>query len=121
MRTLDEVLKIKLHGLHYGNRLLLPFPAVILKAVVENDIIMDFSSLGKGAHYTINNGVTEIYFYDYKNLAEVVSKFETIKLVVVEADKDIFDFSNHRKIALRLGEKHKLLIEELNEETLFIE
>lgn len=121
MRTIDEVLTNKINGLYYGNRVLLPFVVDVLKAVVEDDIIMDFSSTKTAAHYSKHEDFTEIYFYDYKNLDEVVTKFESIKLVVVEKGKDIFDFSNHRKLALRLKENHKIIIEELNEDLLFIE
>lgn len=121
MKTLDELLKNKITGLHYGNRILLPFIADILKAVIEDHIIMDFSTSKSGAQYSKHETFTEIYFFDYKNLAEVISKYETIKLVVVEEGKDIFDFINHRKLALHLNEKHKLTIEEINEDILFIE
>lgn len=121
MRTIDEVFRNNLHGLHYDNRIILPFKVEILKAIVENDIITDFSTVHSGAQYKINDEFTEIYFYDYKNLSEVVTQFETIKLVVVEKGKDLFDFANHRKLALHLLDKHKLTIEELNEDILFIE
>ena len=121
MKTLDDVLRNNLHGLHYGNRVLLPFQVEILKAVVESDIITDFSSTSNGANYKIYSDYTEIYFHDYKILSEVVSEFEKIKLVVVEKGKDVFDFANHRKIALQIEEKHKLLISEINDDTLFIE
>lgn len=121
MKTLDEVLKNSLTGLHYGNRILLPFKVDILKAIIENDIITDFSSLKKGAGYCIKDEFTELYFYDYEILADVVSEHEKIKLVVVEKGNDIFDFANHRKISLHVGENHKLLISEINDDTLFIE
>jgi hypothetical protein len=121
MRSIDEVLKNNLHGLHYGNRILLPFQVDILKAIVDDEIIMDFSSKNEGACYTVYDSFTEIYFYDFKNLQEVVTEFEKIKLVVVEKGKDIFDFSNHRKISLQVLEKHKLIITEINEDILFIE
>jgi len=121
MKSLKEVLNNKDFGLFYGNRILLPFAAEILKAVIERDIIMDFSTSDKGAKYTISNDYTEIYFYDYKNLLDVVSKYEMIKLVVVEKGKNIFDLSNHKKISLHLVENHKLTIEELNDDSLFIE
>ncbi len=121
MKTLNDVINNKISGLHYGNRILLPFEAEILKAVIENEIIMDFSSSDRGACYKIHDGITEIYFHDYKILSEVVSEFEKIKLVVVEKGNDIFNFANHRKIALQIEEKHKLIISELNEDTLFIE
>ncbi|MGK9477603.1 hypothetical protein [Melioribacter sp. OK-6-Me] len=121
MRTLDEVLKNNINGLHYGNRVLLPFKADILKAVVENDIIMDFSHQRKEACYNKHDYFTEIYFFEYPSLEEVVTEFETIKLVVVEDGKDIFDFQNHRKLVLHIKENHKLIIEETNEDILFIE
>lgn len=121
VKTLDEVLKNKINGLHYGNRILLPFVGDLLKVIVENDIIMDFSSAHKGAQYCKRENYTEIYFFDYENLAEVVSKFETIKMIIVENGKDIFDDANHRKLALHLHEKHKLSIEETSEDILFIE
>ncbi|MBN1300437.1 MAG: hypothetical protein JW995_04405 [Melioribacteraceae bacterium] len=121
MKSLREVLDNKLTGLHYGNRILLPFGAHVLKAVVENDIVMDFSNAKKGAAYNITRDFTELYFYDYRDLSEVVTEYETIKLVCVENGKDVFTLSNHVKIALYLKEKHILEIEELNDDILFLE
>jgi hypothetical protein len=121
MRTFDEVIKNKIEGLYYGNRVLLPFICDVFKCMIENDIITDFSLSTKGAHYTKHENFTEIYFHDYNNLDEVVSKFETVKLVVVENGKDIFDLGNHKKIVLHLQKNHKLTIEETNEDILFIE
>ena len=121
MKSLDEVLNEKIHGIHYGCRVLLPFKADILKAVVEKNIIMDFSRSHKGAHYSIKDDFTEIYFHDYKSLTEKISEYEAIKLVIVEEGKDIFDFSHHRKIALRLDLDHKLIIEEIGDDLLLIE
>lgn len=118
MRTLDDALNNNLNGLHYGNRILLPFRVEILKAVVEKEIIMDFSSSKSGASYKIYDDYTEVYFYDYKNLSEVVSEFEKIKLVVVEVGKDLFDFANHRKLALHTEDKHKLTITEIKDDSL---
>jgi hypothetical protein len=66
----------------------------------------------------VNEDFTEIYFYDYEILSEVVNRFEKIKLIVVERGRDIFDFSNHRKIALSIEEKHKIFISEINDDTL---
>jgi len=121
MRTIDEVLKSEIKALHYGNRILLPFIADILKAGVENDIITDFSTKHSGAEYTKRDDFTEIYFHDYKSLIEVVSKYEVIKLIVVEKGKDLFDVNNHRKITIDLFEHHKAEIKEITDDQIFIE
>jgi len=63
----------------------------------------------------------EIYFHDYKDLAEVISKYESIKMIVVEKGKNIFNSKNHLKIALHPEAKHKLRIDELEEDQIFIE
>ena len=121
MRTIDEALKANVNGLHYGNRLLLPFPVEILKISVENDIITDFSFNDKGAEYSSDEDFTEIYFHDYDSLFEVVSKYEIIKLIVVEVGKDLFDLKNHRKITVDLFEHHKAEIKEITDDQIFIE
>lgn len=121
MRTIEEVLKNSINGLYYGNRIILPFKADILKAIIEKDIITDFSTTHKGAQYNITDSFTEVYFLDYKELSESISEFETIKLVVVEKGKDPFDFANHKRLILHIKEKHNLKIEEANGEILFIE
>ncbi len=121
MKTLDEVLKNKIGGLYYNNRLILPFKAHFLKIIVDTDIITDFSPNAKGVFIREKEDFTDIYFRDYKRLNEVVSKYESIKMVCVEKDKDIFDVKNHKKVAVYLGEKHQTKIEETEEDILFIE
>ncbi len=121
MKKLNERIKEKMNGLYYGNRVILPFRAHVVKAIVENDIIMDFSNTKKGAEYFIREDFTEIYFHDYKNLQEVMTKYETIKLVCVEVNDDIFNFENHVKVCLHLKEKHSLIIEEPGEDILLFE
>jgi hypothetical protein len=121
MKTIDETVKNNINGLYYGNRVLLPFKAEILKAVIEKDIITDFSTTHKGAQYNITDSYTEIYFLDYKELSESISKYETIKLVLVEIGNDIFDLKNHKRLILHLQEKHIIKIEEADGEILFIE
>ena len=51
---------------------------------------------------------------------DVITEYETIKLVVVEAGKDLFDFDTHRKIALYIEEKHRLRVDEIDDDILFI-
>jgi len=121
MKTFDEIIKEKKGGLYYGNRILLPFEVNILKAIIENDIVTDFSASSDDAEYTIYDDFTELYFYNYKKINDDVTKYETIKMIVVEEGKDIFDTKNHKKIALHVREKHQLEIEELDDELLFIE
>ena len=116
MKKFEEVVANGNNGLHYGNRIILPFRAQLLKAIVENDIITDFSDSKKGAEYFIHENYTEIYFHDYKILEDVVTKFETIKLIFVENDEHIFDDKHHAKAALHLEDKHKVKIEKINDE-----
>lgn len=121
MKTIDEVIKNKEYGLHYGNRMLLPFTGTILKMVIERDIILDFSPRSKDVTIIEKSEYLEIYLHNYGLISEAVNKYEQIKMIVVEHGKSIFDFNNHKKIAIRLEEKHKLLIEELDQDILFIE
>ena len=121
MKKLKEVLENNLKGMYFGNRVFLPFKADVLKAIIENDIIMDFSDFSEQAEYEIKDDRTEIYFYDYSNLSDFVTTYETIKLIVVEVGENIFDRNNHKKIILHLNENHELKIEEAGEDTIFIE
>lgn len=68
MKSLDEVLKKNLSGLHYGNRILLPFEAHFLKIYIEKDLITDFSPSSKGAYINVTDDFTEIYFNEYEDL-----------------------------------------------------
>jgi len=121
MKSINEVLDNKLSGLYFNNRVLLPFSCHILKLSIENDLITDFSSCCKGVYVAENPDFMEIYFHDYKDLAEVVTKYKSIKMIVVEKGNDVFDKKNHIKIGLRPAAKHKLLIEPLTEDQIFIE
>ncbi|GAB4298307.1 MAG: hypothetical protein Kow0098_23480 [Ignavibacteriaceae bacterium] len=121
MKSLDQILKEQPTGLHYGNRIILPFKAHFLKIIIDNKMVTDFSNSASGIFIRESEDFTDIYFLDYKNLREIVTKFENIKMVIVEKGKNIFDFSNHRKIAAYLHEKHKLTFEETDDDILFIE
>jgi hypothetical protein len=121
MNTIEDALKNKSGGLYYGNRAILPFNCFLLKVVFEDKIITDFSPSSKAIYTENGDGYTEIYFKDYNNLKDMVSKYETIKLVAVEKDKDIFNFDNHIKLYIHVGEEHKLTIEKTDEDILFIE
>ena len=121
MKSLDEILQNNITGIYYGNRVLLPFHFTALKIVIENDIITDFSIREKGAYVNEYSDYTEIYFMDYPNLEANISKYENIKMIIVEKGNDIFDFNTHRKIAIRPEGNHILSIKEIDENTIFIE
>ena len=122
MDSIENVIKSGQKGLYYGNRVLLPFHANLLKVVIEQDIITDFSPSSKGCFVKQTDDFIEIYFYDYPNLKETISKYENIKMVAVDKGKSVFDLMNHKKIVLYLEDKHQLRIEEIDEdEILFIE
>lgn len=121
MKSLDEILKNNVTGLYYGNRVLLPFHFTALKIVIEKDIITDFSIREKGAYINEHPAYTEIYFIDYPVLESNISKYESIKMVLVEKGDDIFDFKTHRKIAIKPEGNHILSIKELDDNTIFIE
>ena len=88
MKTLGEVLEKKINGLYYGNRVLLPFAADILKIVIKNDIITDFGSKHSDAEYAIKENFTEVYFYNYADLQSEIRDYDVIKLVLVEKGED---------------------------------
>ncbi|NOX17308.1 MAG: hypothetical protein GXO87_03385 [Chlorobi bacterium] len=121
MKKLNEVLENKIQGLYYGNRVLLPFAAEVLKLIYRNDIITDFSWKKKGARYKIYDDYMEIYFCETEDLDREIEDYDVIKMVVVEKGEDLFDFKNHRRIDLRLLGKHKLAIEKVEDEMLFFE
>lgn len=121
MSTIENALEKKLNGLYYGNRALLPFNCHFLKVIIEDEIITDFSSHSKGIILKEEKDFTDLYFPGLKSLNDSVSKFEAIKMVVVEKGENIFDSNNHKKIAVYLEEKHKLKIEKTDDDILFIE
>ena len=121
MKTITEILSSGGTGLHYGNRIVLPFHCHFLKVIIENDIITDFSSSSKGIFIREKEDFTDVYFLDYKNLQESVSKYENIKMLVVEKGKSIFNQDNHLKLVAYLEENHNVKIEKTDEDILFIE
>lgn len=119
MRTINEVLNESSGGLYYGNRILLPFMAEILKIVIDSKIITDFSKQPHGATVRVTEHYTEIYFYDYKNLEEELTEYDLIKLVLVQQGEDIFNIENHIPIELVIESKHKLSIKMIDDDRLF--
>ena len=121
MKSIDEVLKNQLNGEYYGKRILLPFACEILKVVIDREILMDFSPISKQGYQQLTKNYTELYIYDCDSIDDLVSKYEIIKLVVVEDGNDIFNRENHIKLSLNLAGKHILEIKPLDKEILFIE
>ncbi len=121
MKTIEQAISENIQGLYYGSRVILPFVVDVLKAIVDDDIVVDFSHRSKIAYYQKHQNFTEIYFFEHEDLLKDVSKYETIKLVVVEEGKNMFNFSNHKKISLNPIEHHGLEISLLDEDVLFIE
>ena len=121
MNSIEKAISENKNGLCYGSRILLPFVCDILKAIIDHDIIMDFSSLSDGAYYEKHDDFTEIYFFGHEDIIEDVSKYESIKMVVVDEDEDIFELKNHMKISLKPLDNHVLQICELDEDVIFIE
>ena len=121
IKKIDQVISENINGMHYGRRLLLPFVADIFKIVIDKDILTDFNYEESRADYNKEEYFTEINFMDYDNLQKVVSKFEQIKMIVVEEGDDIFDFSKHRKIALQVLDDHKIEIKEVADDIPFFE
>ncbi len=121
MKTVNEVLNDKSGGLYYGNRVLLPFKAEILKIVIDSDIITNFSKYPHGASVRVTDNYTEIYFCDYKNLEEELTEYDVIKIVIVQQGEDIFNSENHIPIELAIESKHKLSIQKIGDDKIFFE
>ena len=121
MHSIEEILSKKLYGLHYYNRIILPFKAHFLKVIVSDNIITDFSTNSKGIFIREKEDFTDVYFLEYKDLKDTLSKYEAVKMVIVEKGKDIFDFKNHIKLSLYLEGKHKVKIEESDHDIIFLE
>lgn len=121
MNSLENALAKNKNGLYYGSRVILPFVVDILKAIIDDKIITDFSLISEEAYYEKEEKYTEIFFLKHKNILEDVSKYETIKLIVVDEDDDIFNFSHHRKISLNPLENHQIEISEVGDDVIFID
>ena len=121
MNSIQKAISENKKGLCYGPRILLPFVCDILKAVIDNDIITDFSRYSKCAYYQKHDDSTEVYFFCHEEIIEDVSKYEIIKMIAVAEEEDIFDLKNHMKLSLNPLENHILEITELGEDVIFIE
>ena len=121
MKKIVEVLKEKKNGLVFGNRILLPFQAELLKIVIDSEIITDFGKRLEGAHIRVTDYYTEIYFLDYKILVNEIPKYKSIKMVVVQQGEDVFDFNNHINLEIELLGRHQISIKKIGDDILFYE
>ncbi len=121
MSTIKKALDEKKHGLHYANRLILPFKCEFLKIGIEDDVITDFSEHSKQVHVVEHEDFTDIYFKDYKNLKDDVSEYEVIKAICVEKGEDIFDFKNHITLSFNPINDHVVEISLLGPDQIFID
>jgi len=121
MKKIIEVLDKKMGGLVFGNRILLPFKAELLKIVIDSQIIINFDKRRKGAHVRVTDFYTEIYFLEYKVLINEISKYKSIKMVVVQQGEDVFDFNNHISLEIAFLGKHKISIKKIGEDLMFFE
>jgi DUF2075 family protein len=121
MNSIKEVTEKNLNGIYYGNRLLLPFKANYIKVILEDEIITDFSPQGGKIHIDESGNYTDMYFLGRKDLKSVISKYESIKMMITEKDADIFNPENHLKISIYLEDSNILRIEKTSSDVLFIE
>ena len=59
----------------------------ILKLIIDDEIVMDFRPPHNKAEYIQHYDFTEIYFTEIKDVHELVSKYENVKMIVVESGK----------------------------------
>ncbi|QOJ29544.1 MAG: hypothetical protein HRU80_11945 [Ignavibacteriales bacterium] len=121
MVSITESIATGTTGMHFGNRLIFPFHCELLKIIIEDEIITDFSQSSEDIDLGYGEGFMDIYFLGYKNLSEEVSRYETIKFIAVEKGEDIFDEKKHLKFVVYLKEKNKTLIESAGKDILFFE
>jgi len=118
---IKEAVNQKTSGLYFNNRILLPFQAHFLKMIVDDEIYTDFSPYSKQICISEESNFTNVYFRDFKNIKDAVSKYEAIKIVAVEKDEDVFDLKNHIKLALYPENGHIIRIEFTDDNILLIE
>lgn len=121
MSKISEALALNKNGLHYNNRLILPFKCHLLKIMIEEDIITDFSSCSPHVDIMEYENFTDIYFKKYKDLKDELSQFENIKMIICEKDADIFDLNSHLKLILYLENDHIVRIETPSENQIVID
>ncbi|MBE2281429.1 MAG: hypothetical protein IAE91_13645, partial [Ignavibacteriaceae bacterium] len=84
-------------------------------------IFTDFSPSNKGINIVEHEEFTDLYFCEFEAIKDKLSKYEPVKLIVVEKECDIFDVSKHIKIAVYIEDKHEAKIEFTDQDILFLE
>ncbi len=121
MSKIIDALDKKLNGLHYYNRIILPFKCHFLKIMIEEDIITNFSNSSPDLEIIEHENFTDLYFKKYKDLMEELSEYENVKMILCEKDADIFDLKSHVKIILYLEDDHIVRIEKPGENQILID
>lgn len=121
MKTLTESLATGVSGMFFGNRLMLPFHCELLKVIIEDDIITDFSRSATGVSVHFGDTYMDVYCMEYDNLKDAISEYEAIKVIAVDKGADVFNPANHQKFAIYLQDKHLTRIEKTDQDILFIE
>ena len=101
--------------------MILPFKAHFLKIIIDKDIYTDFSPGNKNLIIIEQDSFTDVYIKGINEITDKISRYEAIKMVLVEKGEAVFNFENHKKIALYFEAKHQIKIEETEEDILFIE
>jgi hypothetical protein len=121
MATVKEALEQGKSGMYFDNRLMLPFVCDFIKVIADKYMITDFSPHQEGISIVEHKDFTDVYFNDFKRLRDVISKYEHVKLLVVEKEDDIFDTSKHVKLAIYLEDRHHAKIETTDQDILFVD
>lgn len=118
---IKEAVNQKAKGLYFSNRILLPFHAHFLKIVIDDESYTDYSPYSKQICISEESDFTNVYFREFKNIKDAVSKYEAIKIVAVEKDEDVFNLKNHFKLVLYPENEHNIRIEFTDDDILLIE
>jgi len=118
---IEKAIENKKNGLWYGNRLILPFTAHILKIVFDDKILTDFSMNSDDVQIDNEEDHISVWFLSTDDLSSIISKWENIKIIAVNTGEDLFDLNNHRKLSIKIQEKHNVEINYTDDDILFIE
>lgn len=119
-KTIKEALNQEAEGFYIGTRLILPFKCQLLKLIIKGEIFTEMvGSDDIKIHQDAQN--TSVYFRSSGNLSSSIDSYRSIKMIAAEEDADISKPETHIKLICKVKDDHLVLIEEPDEDTLFIE